>query len=333
MITSTDRFTRVPIGRPVRGTRLYVLDEWGTPVPDGVPGELHVGGIGVGDGYLNQPTLTARQFVPDPWGPPGGRLYRTGDLARWRPDGALDYLGRADQQAKVRGHRVEPAEIEAALTAHPLVCQAVVVSRDNRLIAYVAAPGDRPTPTDLRAALEAELPDYLVPAAFVVLDEIPLSVNGKVDRRALPEPDSEALAVNGFVAPAAGVQAAVAELWAAALGVERVGLRDGFFQLGGDSLRAVALVGSMRAVGYEVTVRDVLDARTVERLCAGLGLARGTGGSRYVEPFALLDDADRRSCRTTWRTRTRSAAPSSAWSSRRWPVTAGARTTWSTPSG
>ncbi|GHJ15511.1 non-ribosomal peptide synthetase [Micromonospora sp. AKA38] len=292
-LTTADGLTRVPIGRPVRGTRLYVLDEWGAPVIDGVPGELHAGGLGVGDGYLNQPALTAERFVPDPWGPAGGRLYRTGDLARRLPDGTLDYLGRSDQQVKVRGHRIEPGEIEAALTRHPLVRQAVVVHRDDRLIGYVAAADERPTPADLRAALEAELAAYLIPAAFVVLDAIPLSPNGKVDRGALPEPGAEALAVTEFVAPADGLQAEVAGLWARALGVGRVGLRDGFFALGGDSLRAVALVGDLRAAGYETTVRDVLDARTVERLCERLRPVGAGAGRRYVEAYAQIERADR----------------------------------------
>nr|WP_229840617.1 non-ribosomal peptide synthetase [Streptomyces roseolilacinus] len=287
---------RVPIGEPVRNTRLYVLDAWLQPVPSGVPGELYVGGAGVGRGYLNRPALTAERFVPDPFGPPGARLYRTGDLAAWRPDGGLDFLGRVDDQVKVRGHRVELGEIETALAAHPAVGQAVVVVRDERLVGYVTAAGGEPAgPEELRDRLARTLPDYMVPGAFVTLDAIPLTPNGKVDKRALPAPGDEAFVRGEYVAPRTDAERRMADAWRRSLDVERVGVRDGFFDLGGDSIRAVALVGALRAEGVDIAVRDVLEARTVERLCALVAGREGlTEADRTLtERFALVSDADR----------------------------------------
>ncbi|MFB4300944.1 amino acid adenylation domain-containing protein [Actinomadura sp. NTSP31] len=292
----TSAEARVPIGRAVRNTRLHVLDEWLQPVPAGVPGELHVGGAGVGRGYLDRPDLTAASFVPDPHGPAGARLYRTGDLARRLPDGSLDFLGRLDDQVKVHGHRIELGEIEAVLAADPRVRQCVVVVRGERLIAYlVAEEGASPAPGALRSELARTLPDYMVPAAFVAMDRLPLTSNGKLDRRALPAPGEGDFARGEHVAPRTGLERRVADAWRRALDAERVGVDDGFFDLGGDSIRAVALVGALRAEGLDVAVRDVFEYRTVARLCAALrDRDRLTAGDRAaVAPFQLISERDR----------------------------------------
>ncbi len=265
-------------------------------MPVGVAGELYVGGAGVGRGYLGRAGLTAERFVPDPYGPAGARLYRTGDLAAWRPDGSLDFLGRIDDQVKVRGHRIELGEIEAVFGAHPGVRQAVVVVREERLIGYFTPQDGRPaTPEALRDRLARTLPEYMVPSAFVRLDEIPLTPNGKVDKRALPAPGDDAFVRGAYLAPRTAAERRVAEVWQQALGVERVGVRDGFFDLGGDSIRAVALVGALRAEGIDIAVRDVFEARTVERL---VELIDGRDGLTeadlaFVEPFALISAEDR----------------------------------------
>jgi nonribosomal peptide synthetase DhbF len=232
---------RVTIGRPVAHTRVYVLDGGLRPVPVGIPGELYTGGIGVARGYLDRPWLTAEKFVPDALGgEPGGRLYRTGDRARWLPDGTLEYLGRLDTQVKVRGFRVEPGEVEAALLAHPQVREAAVAVREDapgekRLVAYaVPAEGAAPTWTELRAHLKARLPEYMLPSAYVPLDRLPLNANGKLDRRALPAPDAPS--GRDYVAPRTPTEKLLAGVWAEVLKAERVGLHDNFFELGGHSL-------------------------------------------------------------------------------------------------
>jgi natural product biosynthesis luciferase-like monooxygenase protein len=239
----TDVPAGVPLGKPIAGTQIYVVDEHLQLVPAGVPGELVIGGDGVVRGYLNRPELTAERFVPDPFRP-GRRLYRTGDQARWREDGVLEFLGRLDDQVKIRGHRIELGEIEAVLARHPLVRQAVVVAREDapgekRLIAYLVA--DKEPPVDeLREHLSRELPDFMVPALFVTLDALPLTPNKKVDRKKLPAPGASRPALSGrFVAPRTPREAALAGFFREALGLERVGIFDNFLELGGDSLSAV----------------------------------------------------------------------------------------------
>ena len=281
---------RPVIGRPVPGAAAYVLDPWMEPAPVGVPGELYVGGAGVARGYPGRPALTAARFVPDPSGAaPGARLYRTGDRARWTDDGALEYLGRLDDQVKVRGVRVEPGEAAAALRALPAVRDAVVVARPDpaggaRLVAYVVAADGEPAPDALRRALADRLPDALVPSAFVALDALPLTRHGKVDRRALPDP--AAAAEDGAAAPRNVAEEVLEAIWADVLGVERVGPLDDFFLLGGHSLLAARLAARVReALGAEVPIAAVFEARTVAGLAARV-TGGGAGAGAPLRPVA-----------------------------------------------
>ncbi|AOS64070.1 non-ribosomal peptide synthetase [Actinoalloteichus hymeniacidonis] len=267
---------RLPdVGIPVFGDTVHVLDRHGNPLPVGVAGEIHLGGIGVSRGYLNQPGLTSERFVADPFGPPGSRLYRTGDLGRWNTEGRLEFLERVDDQVKIRGFRVEVGEVEHAILRLPWVSEAVVVARKDedghtRLIGYlVLDPAERdgtedPVVTRLRAALAETLPEYMVPSVFVTLDEFPLTANAKIDLRALPEPTRQDRLATEYVAPRDPTEIALAELWATVLEAERVGVHDDFFQLGGDSIVCLRLTSRIRlAFGVEVSPRDVFDAPTV----------------------------------------------------------------------
>ncbi|WP_338900577.1 amino acid adenylation domain-containing protein [Streptomyces sp. TG1A-60] len=258
------------VGRPVAGTRAYVLDGLLQPVPPGVTGELYLAGGGLARGYLGSPGLTAERFVADPFGAPGSRLYRTGDLARWTADGRLDYLGRADDQVKIRGFRIEPAEIESALAAHPTVGQALVTVRQDGtrklLVAHVvpSSAGTVPEPAALRAHVAARLPDHMVPAAVVALDRFPELANGKLDRSALPTPDFSAQSSGR--APATPVEKTLCAVFADVLGLGQVGVDDDFFALGGDSIVAMQLVGRARTAGVRITPRLVFRHRTVAAL-------------------------------------------------------------------
>lgn len=264
---------RPVVGRPLRNTAAYVLDRNLVPAPIGVAGELYLAGAQVARGYLDRPGLTAGLFVADPFGPSGSRMYRTGDVARWTEHGMLEYLGRADEQVKIRGHRIEPAEIETALLQAPQIAQAAVIARedrpgDKRLVAYlVAGQHSVPDARALRAVLATTLPDYMVPAAFVTLDELPLTPNGKLDRRALPAPDSTGETAAEYVAPRTDIEHALAEIWVEVLGLERVGIEDNFFELGGDSIQSMSIAGQVKAVfDVALTPRDVLASRTVATL-------------------------------------------------------------------
>jgi amino acid adenylation domain-containing protein len=263
-----ERAHTVPIGRPVAQSTAYVLGAGHRPVPPGFWGELYVGGDGVARGYLGRPALTAERFVPDPFSAePGARLYRTGDRVRWSAEGALEFGGRFDQQVKVRGFRIEPGEIEAALLGHPQVSEAAVVTREDggerRLVAYLV--GEVPT-AELRTYLRERLPEYMLPAAFVALDELPLTPNGKLDRARLPAPEAEESA---FVAPRTPTEEAVAAAWAEVLGRERVGVHDNFFEIGGHSLLATQVVTRLRrALDRDVPLRALFEAPTVAGLAA-----------------------------------------------------------------
>ncbi|GAB2610894.1 hypothetical protein GCM10027168_49740 [Streptomyces capparidis] len=266
----------VPIGFPIANTALYVLDRHSRPVPAGVPGELHIGGRGVARGYLNRPDLTAEHFTDDPF-TPGGRMYRTGDLARFRADGALEFLGRLDHQVKLRGLRVETGEIEAVLTRHPRVREAVVTARehagDPRLAAHLTAEGDpAPDPAELAAHLREHLPEYMVPSSFTVLPALPLTPNGKVDRAALPAPSAAPdRPGTPYQAPGGGLEGELAALWRELLGVERVGTRDNFFDLGGHSLLLARFRTELAAsLGHDVPMVELFRHPTVGSLAAYL---------------------------------------------------------------
>ncbi|WP_225821747.1 non-ribosomal peptide synthetase [Streptomyces naphthomycinicus] len=263
-----------PIGRPVFNTRCHVLDEWLRPVAPGVPGELYLAGAQLAHGYRNQPALTAERFVPDPFGPPGSRMYRTGDLVRWTRAGEIEFLGRVDHQVKIRGVRVEPGEIEAVLREHPGVAQAVVLPREApagaaRLVAYVVPgrPGPAVETAALRERLRAALPEAMVPAAFVVLDELPRTANGKLDRAALPEPaQTEVPAVRR---PLTAREEVVCSVIADVLGLPRVGVDDNFFALGGHSLTAAQTAGLLRrTLGVDLPVRALFEEPTAAGLAA-----------------------------------------------------------------
>ena len=273
---ASDSRAIVPIGKPIANTQLYVLDTDMQPVPQGVTGELHIGGVQVARGYLNLPALTAERFVRDPFSDDAhARLYKTGDLARWLADGSIEYLGRNDFQVKIRGFRIELGEIEARLAEHAAVREAVVVARedrpgDKRLVAYVTTAAASLPNDALRTHLSEVLPDYMVPAAYIVLDELPLSLNGKLDRRALPAPESDAYIARTYEAPVGAIESHLAEIWAEILTLDRVGRHDNFFELGGHSLLALTLIERMRRADLPVDVRDVFTTSSLMGLAAAV---------------------------------------------------------------
>ena len=274
----------VPIGSPVPGAALFVLDGWLRPVPAGVVGELYVAGAGVGCGYWRRAGLTGSRFVACPFGGPGARMYRTGDLVCWGADGQLRYLGRADEQVKIRGYRIELGEVQAALAGLDGVEQAVVIARedrpgDKRLVGYVTGTAD---PAEMRAALAERLPAYMVPAAVVVIDALPLTVNGKLDTRALPAPEYQD--GDRYRAPATPVEEILAGIYAQVLGLERVGVDDSFFDLGGDSLSAMRVIAAINTgLDAGLAVRAVFEAPTVAQLAPRIG-----GEAGGLEPLVAV---------------------------------------------
>ncbi|RKH59256.1 non-ribosomal peptide synthetase, partial [Corallococcus llansteffanensis] len=285
----------VPIGHPVANTDIRLLDASLRPVPQGVPGELFIGGVQVGRGYLGRPELTAERFIPDAFSDtPGARLYRTGDVARWLPDGAIEYLGRADFQVKVRGLRIELGEIESALEQHPAVQQAVVVARagttasDTRLVAYLVGRAGLPAVESeaLRVFLVEKLPEYMVPSVFVPLAALPLTSSGKVDRKALPTPDVATAVPPAYVAPRTPTEERLASIWAELLRVERVGVHDDFFALGGHSLLATQLLSRLRAAfQFELPLRAIFKTPTLAALASAIDEAQGRSAGPQAPPL------------------------------------------------
>ncbi|MFB2880052.1 non-ribosomal peptide synthase/polyketide synthase, partial [Floridanema aerugineum] len=267
--------TTVAIGRPIANTQIYILDQYLQPVPVCVPGELHIGGAGLARGYLNRPELTNEKFIANPLSnDPNSRLYKTGDLVRYLPDGNIEYLGRIDNQVKIRGFRIELGEIEAILSQHPQVQTAVAIVRedtpgDKRLVAYIVAPAEAtPATNELRQYLKAKLPEYMVPSAFVILEALPITPNGKVDRRALPIPESRSGIEVKLVAPRTPEEKTLTQIWTQVLGVEQIGIHDNFFELGGDSILSIQIITKARQAGLELSVKQLFTNQTIAQLAA-----------------------------------------------------------------
>ncbi|HEU0077693.1 MAG TPA: amino acid adenylation domain-containing protein, partial [Longimicrobiaceae bacterium] len=283
----------VPVGGPIQNLTFFVLDERMQPVPVGSPGELYIGGVGVARGYLGRPALSAEKFVPDPFAEPGARMYRTGDRARWLEGGNLMILGRTDNQVKIRGYRVELGEVEAALLELPSVREAVVLAREDvpgerRLVAYlVPAAGEAPTTSELRASLLERVPEYMVPSVFVTLERLPLNTGGKLDRRALPEPGPERPELDQeYVAPRDDVEAALAEIWSEVLQVDVVGVRDDFFELGGNSFMAVRLMSRIeKRFGPALPLATLIQAGTIEKIAELLSTSDVEPRRDYLVPI------------------------------------------------
>ncbi len=280
------------IGRPVVGARIRVLDHCLRPLPAGVPGEVYISGAGLARGYLHRPGLTASRYVADPFGEAGVRMYRTGDIAQWLPDGRLDYVRRADDQVKLRGFRIEPGEIEAVLTGDPSVRHAVVLLREDtpgvrRLIAYVVAAGSEGVdPAALRERVAALLPEYMVPAAVVAIDEVPTTPHGKLDRDALPAPGFAP--AEGSRTPRTPREELLGRLFAEVLQLDEVGVDDSFFELGGDSIMSIKLVTAAREAGLDISPRDVFTHKSVARLAEAAPQPADDADAAHIS----LDDAE-----------------------------------------
>ncbi|WP_319930494.1 non-ribosomal peptide synthase/polyketide synthase [Xenorhabdus santafensis] len=267
---------KLPIGRPIDNTRIYLLDTEGQPIPLGAVGELYIGGVGVARGYLNRPELTAERFLIDPFSnEPDARMYRTGDLARYLPDGNLEFMGRNDHQVKIRGFRIELGEIEARLREYPAVREAMVLVQeeesDKRLVAYVVTDADKELANNLRAHLSAILPDYMIPSAFVCIEAFPLTPNGKLDHRSLPEPDIEAFARQNYELPQGETEIMLAAVWREVLGIEHISRYDNFFALGGHSLLAVRMIERLHQRGMTLGIRDLFQSPVLSALAQTLG--------------------------------------------------------------
>jgi amino acid adenylation domain-containing protein len=290
--------TQVPIGRPIRNVQTYILDQYQQPVPIGVPGELHIGGDGLARGYLNRPDLTQEKFISNPFSnEPGERLYKTGDKVRYLPDGNIEYLGRIDNQVKIRGFRIELGEIEAVLSQHPGVRETAVIVRENvagnkQLVAYTV-PLQEPAPTnsDLRHFLKEQLPEYMVPSAFVTLESFPLTPNDKIDRRALPAPlCSHKEQEDNFVAPTTPTEKILAAIWAEVLGLQQVSINDNFFELGGHSLLATSVISRIReALPIELVLRHLFESPTIASLSKVIETAPSAGSQEQSSSSRTSD--------------------------------------------
>jgi amino acid adenylation domain-containing protein len=288
----------IPIGRPIANTQIYVLDRNLQPVPVGVPGELHVGGDGLARGYLNRLELTQEKFVPDPFSfDPLARLYKTGDLVRYSIDGSIEYIGRIDNQVKIRGFRIELGEIETALLTHPDIREVVVVARedmpgDRRLVAYVALHSERELQIgDLRGFLESRLPNFMLPSAFVWLDRFPLTPNGKIDRRHLPLPDLSAQSAATYVAPRTEMEKEIASIWQEVLQLEKVGMDDNFFDLGGHSLLMVQLAQKLQAsLEREISLLEIFKYPTIATFTKYLTAAESATAENSAKSSQQIDD-------------------------------------------
>jgi acyl carrier protein len=292
------------IGIPIPDLDAYVMDANMQRAPVGMAGEIYVGGAGLARGYLNRPALTAERFLPDPFNSmPGSRLYRSGDLVRLRADGTLEYLGRMDHQVKIRGYRIELGEIEAALNEHPAVRESAVVAREQaqhserQLVGYVVMRREEiVTMEELREHLKARLPDYMVPQQFVILEKLPLTSNGKLDRRALPAPETAGIrSQQAFVAPSTPVEESLADIWAEVLRVNPVGVHDNFFDLGGHSLLAMQLLSQIQALyGVKLPLRTIFEQGTIVQLAEILqgALLERVAGLSDQEAQHLLDHTE-----------------------------------------
>jgi acyl-coenzyme A synthetase/AMP-(fatty) acid ligase/acyl carrier protein len=291
---SPDGWAKFPsIGRPIPGRQIYILDRQRELIPAGVAGEIYIGGAGVARGYLNRPDLTAERFVPHPFSSePGARLYRSGDLARYLPDGNIEFLGRIDHQVKIRGHRVELGEVEAVLGEHPAVSEVVILAKEDlsnekRLVAYIVLhPEQTVTVSELREFLKKKLPDHMIPAAYVPLNELPLTANRKLDRQALPAPEpGRPQMEQAFVAPRTAAEMVMARIWSDLLNVEQVGIHDNFFELGGHSLLATQVISQVRSTfQVEIPLRRLFERPTVASLLDEV--ASAWGGMAIVEEVA-----------------------------------------------
>jgi acyl carrier protein len=266
-------------GGPIDNTQIYILDDNLHPVPTGVPGELYIGGHGVGRGYLNRPSLTAERFVRNPFGSDGDRMYRTGDLARYQPDGTIQFLGRADHQVKIHGFRIEPGEIETQLQNHAEVASATVLAREDgahkRLVAYIVRRAESTlTPATLRSYARGFLPEYMVPNAFVFVDELPLTPNGKLDRSALPIPGDADVIRSEIVEPSTDTERTLTRVCAEVLHLDRVSVLDNLFDLGGDSVSFLTIAMRVQeALGFEMPVRWVFETPVISNLAAQIDAA------------------------------------------------------------
>jgi amino acid adenylation domain-containing protein len=298
----TDASAPISVGRPIANTQFYVLDAHGEPLPQGVPGELLIGGEGVARGYLQRPELTAEKFLMNPFAP--GRMYRSGDRARWSADGQLQLLGRSDQQVKLRGFRIELGEIENALARSAAVQAAVMLRQDSpgaaRLVAYYVDPSAQHTPATLRAALEAQIPEYMIPSAWVRLEQLPLSAHGKIERAALPAPLAPGAGTEEFVAPQTATEICLAGIWAEVLHLPRVGANMDLLRLGADSIQLFQIIARSSREGFSLTARQLLQQRTLRAVAALADAARADAAATARAPLPTLSQfqRDRRAAST-----------------------------------